>query len=284
MSPAANIVDSHVHFWDPARLRNPWLDSLPELNRAFLPADFAVAGANAGLTKMIFVEGGCEPSQSLAEVDWISALAGGEPRLCGIVAHAPVENNKVVEAHLEQLAARPLVKGVRRLLQGERDPEFCLHSDFVAGVKRLAEFQYTFDLCIRPEQLPSVTELVRRAPGIQFVLDHCGKPPIRAEKIEPWATDLRMLATLSNVSCKISGLTTEADWQGWRTKDLKPYVDTVLESFGFDRVLFGGDWPVCTVATNYQRWLETIWELTSSADAVQRTKLFQTNAERIYRV
>lgn len=284
MNPAANMVDSHVHFWDPVRLRYPWLDSLPELNRAFLPADLAAAGASPDLTKMIFVEGGCESSPNLAEVDWISALAGSEPRLCGIVAHAPVEQGDAVDAVLGQLATRPLVRGVRRLLQGERDPEFCLHPDFVAGVKRLATFQYTFDLCIRPEQLPAVTELVRCAPGVQFVLDHCGKPPVRAGKIEPWATDLRTLARLPNVCCKISGLATEADWQGWRTKDLKPYVDIVLESFGFDRVLFGGDWPVCTPATNYQRWLETIWELTSSADAAQQTMLFRTNAERIYRV
>ena len=284
MNPAANIVDSHVHFWDPARLRYPWLESLPELNRAFLPADFATDGSNVGITKMIFVEGGCESSQNLAEVDWISALAINKPQLCGIVAHVPMETGKAVDVHLERLAACPLVKGARRLLQGERDPEFCLQSNFVAGVKRLATFQYTFDLCIRHEQLSAVTELARRTPEVQFVLDHCGKPPIRAGKIEPWATNLRALATLPNVSCKISGLATEADWKGWRTEDLKPYLDTVLESFGFDRVLFGGDWPVCILATNYQRWLETIWELTSSVGAVQQASLFQTNAERIYRV
>ena len=284
MKPVANIVDSHVHVWDPARLPYPWLDSLPELNRAFLPADFAVASANAGMTKMIFVECGCDPSQNMAEVDWISTLARSEPRLCGVVAHVPVESGAAIAAHLEQLAAWPLVRGVRRLLQGERDPEFCLHSDFVDGVKRLAAFQFTFDICIRHEQLPAVTELVRRAPEIQFILDHCGKPPVRTGKIEPWATTLRALAALPNVCCKISGLATEADWKDWRTGDLKPYVDTVLESFGFDRVLFGGDWPVCTLATTYQRWLETVWELTSSASAAHRAKIFQTNAERIYRV
>ena len=284
MNPMANMVDSHVHFWDPARLRYPWLDSLPALNRALLPAGFAAAGARAGLAKMIFVEAGCEPSQSMAEVGWVAALGASEPRLCGIVAYAPVEQGNAVGVFLEQLSARPLVRGVRRLLQGERDPEFCLQSDFVAGVKRLAAFQFTFDLCIRPEQLPAVTELVRRAPEVQFVLDHCGKPPIRAGKVEPWATALRALAALPNISCKISGLATEADWNAWQREDLKPYVDTVLESFGFDRVLFGGDWPVCTLATGYQRWVETIWELASSAGAAQQTGLFQTNAERIYRV
>ena len=284
MSLISAMVDSHVHFWDPQQRPYHWLDGLPELNRAFLPVDFAAASANAGLTKMIFVESGCEPSRSLDEVDWISALAQREPRLRGIVAHAPLEDSEGIDAHLKHLIARPLVKGIRRLLQGERNLEFCLQPDFVAGVKRLAAFQFTFDLCLRHDQLRAVTELVRRAPEVQFVLDHCGKPPVRAGKIEPWATELKTLATLPNVCCKISGLTTEANLKDWRTEDLKPYFDTVLESFGFDRVLFGGDWPVCTLATNYQRWLETVQLLVSSATAVQRAKFFQTNAERIYHV
>lgn len=278
------MIDSHVHFWDPTQRPYPWLDGLPELNRAFLPADFVAVSKNTGLTKMIFVESGCEPSQSLNEVGWASALAKSEPRLCGVVAHAPVEHGEAVDIHLKHLAARPLVKGVRRLLQGERDSEFCLQPNFVAGVKRLAAFQFTFDICLRHDQLHSVTELVRRLPEVQFVLDHCAKPPVRAGKIEPWATELKTLAALPNVCCKFSGLATEADWKNWRTEDLKPYFDTVLESFGFDRVLFGGDWPVCTLATHYERWLETVQALASSTSAEQHAKFFQTNAERIYHV
>jgi L-fuconolactonase len=278
------IVDSHVHLWNPAKLRHAWLDGLPELNRAFLPADFSAASAKAGVAKMIFVEGGGESSQSLDEVDWISAMAKEEPRLRGIVAHTPLEKGETVRAELAALGKRPLVKGVRRLLQGESDSEFCLRPDFVAGVKLLAEFGFTLDLCIRHEQLRAATELVRRVPEVQFVLAHFGKPPVRDRKIEPWATELKSLAALPNVSCKISGLTTEADWKQWRPADLKPYFETALEAFGFDRVLFGGDWPVCTLATNYQRWLETVQDLTLFGGAAQRQKLFQTNAERIYRV
>ena len=181
----SSIVDSHVHLWNPARLRYSWLDGLPALNRAFLPADFATASAGANVSKIIFIECGCEPAQSLAEVSWISSLERIEPRLKGVVAHAPLEKGGSVRADFEKLAANPLVKGVRRNLQDERDGEFCLRPEFVAGAKMLAEFGFTFDLCIRHDQLRSAAELVRRVPQVSFVLDHFGKPGVRGRKKEP---------------------------------------------------------------------------------------------------
>jgi L-fuconolactonase len=283
MNPPA-IVDSHVHWWDPGQLRYAWLDGLPALNRAFLPADFAAASVNSNVSKIIFIEGGCEPAQSFAEVRWVSNLAKVEPRLKGIVVYAPLEQGETVRADLKELSVNPLVKGVRRNLQGERDAEFCLRAEFVAGVKLLAEFGFTFDLCIRHDQLRAATELVRRVPQVNFVLDHFGKPNVRGKKMEPWATDLKTLAALPNVVCKISGLTTEADWENWRPADLKFYFEWALECFGFDRVLFGGDWPVATLATSYDRWFETVRELFSFSSAADQIKLFQTNSERIYRV
>ena len=169
-------------------------------------------------------------------------------------------------------------------MQGERDLEFCLLPDFVTGVELLAEFGFTFDLCVRHEQLRSVAELVRRVPQVTFVLDHFGKPDVRSKQAGPWATDLKALAALPNVVCKISGLTTEADWNHWQPADLKFYFGWTLECFGFDRVLFGGDWPVATLATSYERWVETVQDFVSFASDADQIKLFQTNAERIYRV
>jgi L-fuconolactonase len=281
---ALSIVDSHVHLWNPAQLRYAWLDELPVLNRTFLPANFAAASAKANAGKIIFVECGCEPAQSLAEVDWISGLAKNEPRLKGVVAYVPLEKGEAVRTDLEKLADRPLVNGVRRNLQSEHDLEFCLRPEFITGVKLLAEFGFTFDVCIRHEQLRAAVELVRRVPQVNFVLDHFGKPDVRAKKIEPWATDLKTLAALPNVVCKISGLATEADWNHWQVADLKFYFERTLECFGFDRVLFGSDWPVATLATSYERWLETVRDFFSFAKDAERIKLFQTNAERIYRV
>ncbi len=279
-----SIVDTHVHFWNPARFRYAWLDGLPGLNRAFLPADFATASLNSNVGKMIFVESGCELAQSLDEVNWVSALAQNEPRLKGIIAHAPLENGGSVRSALSALAGRSLVKGVRRNLQGEHDTDFFMQTEFVAGVRLLAEFGFTFDLCIRHEQLRSVAELVRRVPQVTFVLDHLGKPDVRGKKTTPWAADLKTLAALPNVVCKISGLATEADWKNWQPADLEIYFARALECFGCDRVLFGGDWPVATLAASYDLWLETVLEFFPFATDTDRVKLFQGNAERVYRV
>src|SRR5437868_4960472 len=156
---ALSIVDSHVHLWNPTQFHYPWLDGLPALNRPFLPADFVASSSNSNVVKLIFVECGCQPAQSLAEVDWVSSLAKTWPQLKGIVASAPLEKGEAVRCELDTLATRPLVKGVRRLLQGERDIEFCLKPGFITGIKLLAEYGFTFDACIRPEQLPAVAEL-----------------------------------------------------------------------------------------------------------------------------
>ena len=278
------IVDAHVHWWDPRRLHYSWLAGLPALNRAFLPADFAAAIGNASVGKIVFIECGCKPAQSFAEVGWVSSLARSEPRLKGIIAHASLEKGASACVELDTLAGCPLVKGIRRNLQGEGDAEWCLRPDFTAGVKLLADYRFTFDACVRPDQLRALAELVRQVPQVGFVLDHLGKPGVRGKKLEPWATDLKTLAALPNVSCKISGLTTEADWSHWQPADLKMYLEIALESFGFDRILFGGDWPVVTLASSYERWVETVRNSFSFAPAADQLKLFKTNAERIYRV
>lgn len=281
---ALSIVDSHVHLWNPQQFRYAWLEGCSALNRAFVPGDFAVASAATNISKLIFVECGCEAAQNLAEVDWVAGLAENEPRLKGVVAHAPLEAGEAVRTDLKKLSSRPLVKGIRRNLQGEPDLAFCLRPQFVAGVQLLADFGFTFDLCIRHDQLRSVIELARRIPQVTFVLDHFGKPDVRGQKTGPWAADLKALSALRNVVCKISGLTTEADWDHWQPNELKFYFGRAFECFGFDRVLFGSDWPVATLATRYERWVETVEGFLSSAKEVDRIKLFQTNAERIYHV
>jgi L-fuconolactonase len=270
--------------WNPAQFRYAWLDELPALNRAFLPADFAVASAGVNVNKLIYVESCCEPTQSLAEVDWVAGLAKAEPRLQGIIAQAPLEQGEAARSELEKLASRPLVKGVRGNLQGEQDLALCLRSEFIGGIQLLADFGFTFDLCVRHEQLHIAAELARRVPQVAFVLDHFGKPDVRSKQTGSWAADLKALAARPNVACKISGLTTEADWNHWQPSDLKFYFGWALECFGFDRVLFGGDWPVATLATSYERWVQTIQDFLSFARDVDQIKLFQTNAERIYRV
>ena len=184
---------------------------MPALHRAFLREDYSAATRTANVGKLVFVECGCAASQSVDEARWISEIATREPRLKGIVAQASVELGAKVTHELVTLAKNPLVKGVRRNLQGETDVHFCLEPNFITGVRALAEINFTFDLCIVPHQLPAVTRLVARCPEVFFILDHVAKPAIRDQQLDPWRKNLRELAELPNVACKISGLVTEAD-------------------------------------------------------------------------
>jgi L-fuconolactonase len=277
------IVDAHVHLWNPERFRYAWLDDLPALRRPMLLAELSKASQSATVSKFIFVECGCESSQSLEEVDWANGLADTDPRLKGIIAHAALERGKVVREDLEILSRHPLVKGVRRNLQGE-PVDFLKQPGLIEGLKILPEFGFTFDLCVRADQLSTVIQLVRSVPNVTFILDHFGKPAVRDSAYEPWARDLGALAEAPNVFCKISGLTTEARWTDWQPADLAPYFNHALACFGADRVIFGSDWPVAALATSYDRWVETVLELVPNASERERSQLFQTNAERIYRV
>jgi L-fuconolactonase len=202
-----------------------------------------------------------------------------------IVAAAPVELGIAVRKHVESLLAiSPLIKGVRRNLQDETQPDFCLQPDFVAGVRLLAEYNLSFDLCIRHWQLPAVTELVRRCPDTQFILDHLGKPNVKEHLLDPWRDQLRALAALPNVVCKISGLVTEADHTAWKPDDLALYLAHAIEVFGEDRVAFGGDWPVTLPASSYARWIETLQAFTTSLSQEAQRKFWSENGRRVYRL
>lgn len=277
------FVDTHVHFWDPRRLNYSWLGSVPTLNRSFQPADLTAASP-VQPEAIVFVEAGRDPTQNVDEVRWIEELAARDPRVRGIVAHANLERGSTVLAELSALTKHPLVRGVRRLLQDESDPGFCLRPEFVEGTRQLARFGLSLDLCIRHHQLRSVTELVRRCPEVSFVLDHLGKPGIRDRQLDPWRGDLAELARLPNVRCKISGLVTEADLAAWCLADLRPYIRHAIDAFGFERVMFGGDWPVSTLATSYERWVETLAEAVSDATEAQRDALFRVNGTACYRL
>jgi L-fuconolactonase len=285
MSEALPIIDAHVHLWNPEQFSMPWLADIPLLNRPYGLQAYCEQTQGLPITGIVYVEAGVEPQQALREARHVVELARQEPRLRAIVAAAPIERGTAIREHLESLVATsPLIKGVRRNLQDEADPDFCLRPDFVAGINLLGEFNLSFDLCIKYWQLPYVTELVRRCPQTTFILDHLGKPDIKQHLLAPWQADLRQLAELPNVSCKISGMVTEADHAAWQPSDLEPFIEVVLDAFGEDRVLFGSDWPVALLASSYHRWYETLESLTSSLPASARRKLWAENARRIYHI
>jgi len=275
------ITDSHAHFWDPTLLDYPWLRNLP-IGGSKLPADYWEAAAGFKMEKLVFVQAGCRQDQARSEVAWVEKLARGEPRISAIVAFAPMDDEKALALALEDFARRPLVKGIRHLLQSEPELEFCLRPQFVAGVRRLGKAKLAFEVGARAEQLPAVAKLVERCPEVSFVLDHLGNPRIGESAFKPWDESIRRLAALPNIACKVSGAATKADWKSWKPEQLRPYIDHVLQTFGFHRVMFGSDWPVCTLACSLRRWLEVLSEMTSGCTRAERERLFAGNANKFF--
>ena len=283
--PDFPIIDSHVHLYDPARLSYPWMADIEKLNRPHLPPDFFALLGGIEVEGLVFVEVDPVPDQALEEARFVAGLAADEPRIMGAVAAVRLDQEEGLEQHLEALRALPLVRGVRHLIQHHVDrPGWVLREAFVAGVQALARHGLSFDLCILHPQLADTIELVRRCPEVAFVLDHIGKPGINAGLKEPWWSEIETLAALPNVVCKISGVVTEADHANWTEAEVAPYIRRTIDCFGYDRVMFGGDWPVSELATSYRRWVDLVDQVVADASPEERRKLYRDNARRFYRL
>ncbi|RXK54597.1 amidohydrolase [Oleiharenicola lentus] len=272
-------IDTHVHFWDRGHLPYPWLDEVPAIAGPHRPAELQAEAGGRFPEKIVFVECG---APWLDEVKWVEQLAAAEPRIAGIVAKCMVNEGATTVANLAELKKHPLVRGVRHLVQHEPDADFAARPEFIAGVRAVGAAGLSFDLCCFHHQLPAVVRLVQACPDTRFILDHFGKPGIRAKLLDPWRAHFAELAALPNVDCKLSGLITEADHQAWTPADLKLYVDHALATFGPGRLLFGGDWPVAKLAGAYPRWLDTARSLVSHLPIADQDAIFRRNALRVY--
>jgi L-fuconolactonase len=283
--PNFPIVDTHVHLWNPNTFRMPWLDGNDLLNQPYELKEYAEHTAGVEVEAMVYLEVDVAPAYKVLEAKWVESLAAQDPRIKGIVASAPLEDGEPVRTVLDALQkVGPRVKGIRRLLQGEREDGFALHPRFLAGVQALADYGFSFDICITRQQLPMAIELVRQCPDVQFVMDHIANAGIRAGEMEPWRTHLSALAQLPNIVCKVSGVATNATPETWTPEELRPYIAHVLDSFGEDRVMFGGDWPVVLMNSSYVRWVQALDAITAGLSDSAKRKLWNENAKRVYRL
>lgn len=283
--PDFPIIDTHVHLWDPAYLRIPWLDEANLLNRRYALPEYQQYTQGVDIEGIVYVEVNAAPQYTLLEAKWAVAQAQQDSRLLGIVAHAPIEFGERIRVYLDSLVnVSPLIKGVRRLVQDEEDSTYSQHPDFIRGIQILAEYKLSCDICVRHWQLASIIKLAHHCPDTVLILDHIGKPDIKSHLFDSWQDNMAALATYPNVVCKISGLATEADLEHWTAEDLAPYVEHVLAVFGEERILFGSDWPVALQATSYPRWVETLDTLTAHLSDAAKHKLWNENARRFYRL
>jgi predicted TIM-barrel fold metal-dependent hydrolase len=276
------LVDTHQHLWDHDQFPYSWCAGIPKLNRSFRLDDYQQAARDAGITKTIFMECDVDEPHLLAEARHIQGLSESNPSIAGIIASCRPEQEDFGR-HLEELLKLPRLRGLRRVLHTQADG-LSQTNVFRKNLNRLPEHGLTYDLCVLERQLAVGIDLARSCPDVTFVLDHCGVPDVKSGNLDPWRDHIRELADLPNVHCKISGLVAYADPENWTANDLRPWIEHVLEQFGWDRVMWGSDWPVCTLSSTLQRWVDAALTLTAGASAEDRDKLFHRNAERIYRV
>ena len=271
-------IDTHQHFWrynaQEYGLMGPGLETLRQDR---LPDDLAPLLKGAGVDGTVAVQA----RQTVDESHWLLELADRYPFILGVVGWVDLRSPSVDE-DLAKLSRHPRFCGVRHVVQDEPDDQFLLGDDFVRGIGKLARYGLKYDLLLYPRQLPAAQKLVERFHDQPFILDHISKPFIKDRRLEPWAADIRRLAAMPNVACKISGMVTEADWKNWKPADFTPYLDIVLECFGTKRLMVGSDWPVCTLAGDYSSVMKLAGDYISKLSRDEQDAVWSGNARRWY--
>ncbi len=276
------IIDTHQHLWDTSNLNYPWLDDFDALGKCYLIEDYRRACEGLNVVQSVHVEADVAPTQVVDEVKWLAQIVQQEGMIGAIVAAAPLEDSDVEEI-LKQLTEYELVVAIRRMAWHLPDNQFYRSPELIKGVQLLEKFDLSFDLCANHQQLAAAIDLVKATPNVRHAVNHCGGPDIKGKQFQPWADHIGELASFDNVHCKVSGIVTTAS-ENWTKAELKPYIDHLVAAFGYDRLMFGSDWPVCTLAAEYQQWVEALqWSIQNATDA-DRQKLFHDNAKQFYRI
>jgi predicted TIM-barrel fold metal-dependent hydrolase len=277
------IVDTHLHIIDLSALHYPWLSGAEALNRNFLYEDYAREAQRLGIRSTLHMEVDVAPEDIEAETAYVQEVAR-RPRslISGAIASCRPEHDGFA-VYLDRQAANPFVKGFRRVLHVMPD-ELSEQTLFRENLRRMAGTGLTFDLCVLPHQIPKAIALADIAPDVQFVLDHCGVPSIKGNEEHPWREHMAEIAKRPNVVGKISGVVAYADPDSWSVETLRPYVEHTIAAFGWDRVVWGSDWPVCTLGGGLSSWVGATHALLSGVSATEKDKLLSGNAQRIWRL
>ncbi len=288
--PSFPVIDTHLHLWDPARISYSWQVGNALLNRSYHVEDYRSASERVGVEAMVFVEchvdDGPGVGQYIREIEFVEDEAKRDPRIRAIVAKAPLERGSGVVPILDEMLARfPRLRGIRRIPEFEPDPRaFMLNADFIEGVRLLTRFGLHFELNVNYTQMDGALEFLQRVPDVPIVLDHCGKPGIRGGHIDAFRRHMQAVAAHPNVLCKLSDLPVEADWSGWTEADVRPFIEVTIDAFGTQRLMYGGDWPVCLQATSLQRWVEVLDRTLMGLSMTELRMLYRDNANRFYRL
>jgi len=291
------IIDTHQHLWDLNEFTLPWLDGAPTINQSYLQSDYAAATAGLNVVKAVYMEVDVAPAQQVAEARYIIEQCERDdtPTVGAVISGRPASDE--FAAYITQFKGSPYIKGVRQVLHGPSTPAgYCLQPTFVQSIQLLGELGMSFDLCLRAGELADAVKLVEQCPETRFVVDHCGNanPNIiageaadesggaRLHTRQQWLDDMQALAARPNVICKISGIVASATPGQWNAATLAPTVNHCLNAFGPDRVVFGGDWPVCTLVASYREWVTALREIIAERSEAEQRKLLHDNAERFY--
>jgi L-fuconolactonase len=280
---AVPIIDTHLHLWDLDRFRLPWIRKGTPLARSYVMKDFLTATEGLNVVKAIYMEVDVEVGQQRAEAEFALEICrqNNTPMKAAVISGRPASDG--FRKYLEGFKRNRYLKGVRQVLHVEGTPAgFCLAPAFVRGIRLLGDMGLSFDLCMRSAELADGIKLIEACPDTRFILDHCGNMNVQAKDRTQWQRDMERMARAKNVVCKVSGIVASARPEKWTVDDLAPITNHTLRSFGPERVMFGGDWPVCTLAATYRQWVEALKTIVRQRPLDEQRKLLHDNAARFY--
>lgn len=271
-------IDSHQHFWNYEPIKHEWIDeSMAVIRKDFTPSDLKLVYDQNNIDGCVAVQA----DQTLEETDFLLDLASSNDFIKGVVGWADLRSENI-ENTLVSYQDQDKLKGFRHVVQGEADHNFLLRPNFTRGISLLEKYNYTYDILIFPHQLGATLEFVKQFPNQKFVIDHIAKPYIKDGFFDGWAAMIKEVSNYENVSCKLSGMITEADFNTWTEQQIHPYMEVVLNSFGAERTMYGSDWPVCLVAGNYTRVKNLTTEFIAKLSTTEQKAIMGDNAIQFY--